>query len=685
MEIYVFKNLNSIVAHKWRYIKDYDSYIKNNSLNLVYSNTDFNFHFNDYVYTDIIINTGDQYLTSDTQLTYVIVKAGDSDYSSWYVLNTDQIRGNQYKLHLKRDLLNDYAAKIKDLNYNINRCFYRNLDFSEINNFIYSHLKYEDNYWKENKNEFFWRDYELIYDPENEEWSPELHHDFMLSTSDFYRTYKKAVDDTALKVHVDFTEGYYLIFMTENMSQKNFDEVICGDKWHLYNSNLNDIGSYQGLVPKNGLFNWIKNSNSDYWFEQLRTYTEPYLIAAVPRKVYSYSLAKYINIESIIADIKERFGDNILDIQYVDTFVFTQSIWDIAYDENNEKYIAFYNYFAQVNSSNQITAVCPIFGVKDNLFSKTMSIYYSFNTNLEDMKIYNTKYSFRIVNYTQDNTFTFNLIDYLDNNKKLDFLVSNYARPYSSTVTFNSNSSNSWIAHVTYSDKEFYFTDTGNKSLSLNTSQFTQYELDNKNYQNIFNRQIQSQDISFTLNQAASTVSDIMQVAKGGTQLMSGVNAGFGLSNIFGGISNQLQRPFEIANYFNSRQTQIDTFNMQIDNIKNRADKPIINLLFSKTFYYHYMLKIYKDSQSNIDEYTTFLHEKGIMWNAKNITLSDFFTNIKMTTYLLMASQPYFRGEIDFCNTNNVVTFNNRIYNEINEELSNGVYMEKEVFDLIKG
>ena len=113
MKIYLYKNLNSIVLHRWNYIENYSDFILRNKDKEVLVLDNANFKFENNVYSEFIFNFNNDYknLKVGTVFTYMIVD-DDGYFSSWYVANTILNRGGQFKLKLKRDILNDYINYI---------------------------------------------------------------------------------------------------------------------------------------------------------------------------------------------------------------------------------------------------------------------------------------------------------------------------------------------------------------------------------------------------------------------------------------------------------------------------------------------------------------------------------------------------------------------------------------------
>ena len=78
---------------------------------------------------------------------------------------------------------------------------------------------------------------------------------------------------------------------------------------------------------------------------------------------------------------------------------------------------------------------------------------------------------------------------------------------------------------------------SGDFSISLITNNFENYKLNNKNYQQIFNREIQNMDKLHVIDRTNKIISDSFQTAQGITQFAGGLASGDAISAVSGGIS----------------------------------------------------------------------------------------------------------------------------------------------------
>ena len=110
--------------------------------------------------------------------------------------------------------------------------------------------------------------------------------------------------------------------------------------------------------------------------------------------------------------------------------------------------------------------------------------------------------------------------------------------------------------------------------MSILTDQWKTYEINNKNYQNIFNTQIKTMDENNKLNLGSQIAGSIFGAAGTGASLgfLTGnpaIGLGIGAASAAaGGVDAAIGQSI----YQNNRQQQIDLFNYNLQNIKARPD-----------------------------------------------------------------------------------------------------------------
>lgn len=153
----------------------------------------------------------------------------------------------------------------------------------------------------------------------------------------------------------------------------------------------------------------------------------------------------------------------------------------------------------------------------------------------------------------------------------------------------------------------------GDFSLPATTNEWATYELQNKNYQAIFDRQIQSQDFQRGWQRASDIVG-----AVGGS--LGGAVAGFafggpggalagGLASAGGGITDV------IANeqiYQEQRQASIDNFQMQLGNVKARANTLSRGTSYNIDSKYFPFIEYYTCTQQELDSFNNYIKYRGM-------------------------------------------------------------------------
>lgn len=117
----------------------------------------------------------------------------------------------------------------------------------------------------------------------------------------------------------------------------------------------------------------------------------------------------------------------------------------------------------------------------------------------------------------------------------------------------------------------------GEFSLGILNDQWRQYEIQNKNYQNIFDRQIQNLDTNYTINKQEAIMQSIAGTLQGGGTggvigAALGGKAGSIAGYALGGAASALGGIADINNlnkrYQEQRSFAIDNYHMRLDNIK---------------------------------------------------------------------------------------------------------------------
>lgn len=685
MKLHLYKNTNSIVLHRWNYIKDYQSFIESNKENEILTLDNANFRFQNNVYTEFIFNMPNYVnLKPGTIFTYMIVENGDN-FSSWYVANTYLIRGGQYNLKLKRDLLNDYLKYIKGNDFNVARSFFNNQ--MKLDKNILPHLINEDKSYLTNINDNL-KEREILdlsnisSNLINGTWSP-----FNLTMD-----YKGG---NSVYIQSDNTHGAFLIYFDDNITSISFDVDGDNDRYPFINvSNVNeniygtDLNGESFIVGSQkeydkGYTCWKCENNSEKSFTNMIPFsmrlnklksTIGYVLA-IPRFFGKDSRHVEDHYQQIIG-LKERFGEHVIDIQYVPYF-FTCQRYKILYYWG-------YEVERKKDGSENLKSLVPFFEVntfdtRDGLFINNNYFNTEFNKGLIEKKVifHQTRCEFTSPSQLYKVDFNYFKACGLNGSYPSIYLY-HKMQPYQMYFGI-SFSSTCYYNLYNLNDKDLFYIPTEDFTLDLNTSEFQNYQLSNKNYANIFNRQISSSDTDFWLGYGKGITTGIGNTVGN----LFTTNPGKAISSSVQTVSNAI---FDPISYYNSRNANIDIYNMQIENIKSRPDTPLVKGNFTPQNLGGFAVNFYSNDENTIEEYKSILKNKGIMFNFNNIKLNYMFKKLQLSTTINNDGiKPYLECEMISNNNDNTNYFDNYLWNEINKELASGVYLTEDSFqELIK-
>ena len=173
----------------------------------------------------------------------------------------------------------------------------------------------------------------------------------------------------------------------------------------------------------------------------------------------------------------------------------------------------------------------------------------------------------------------------------------------------------------------------GDFSLPVLTNEWSTYELQNKNYQAIFDRQIQSQDFQRKWERASDIVGAITGTvggvvsgaAFGGTP---GAIAG-GVASAAGGITDVIAKE---QIYQEQRQASIDTFNMQLGNVKARNNTLSRGSSYDVDNKYFPIIEYYTCTDTELSALQKQLQYRGMTVEVVG-TVEDYL-NPNETTYI---------------------------------------------------
>lgn len=170
----------------------------------------------------------------------------------------------------------------------------------------------------------------------------------------------------------------------------------------------------------------------------------------------------------------------------------------------------------------------------------------------------------------------------------------------------------------------------GDFGIDTTSDAFAQYELQNKNYQNIFDRQIQNMDFNNKMALAGDIVGALTGAVSGGAgigALSGSVGAGIGMAaaSAVGGIADIAMNA---ASRKEQRQFTIDNFNMSIGNIKALPQSLSSVSSFNPNNEIFPILETYTCTQEEQLALKTQIELGGMSVNVMG-TIGDYITNNK--------------------------------------------------------
>ena len=211
----------------------------------------------------------------------------------------------------------------------------------------------------------------------------------------------------------------------------------------------------------------------------------------------------------------------------------------------------------------------------------------------------------------------------------------------------------------------------GDFSLGIINDAWNVYEIQNKNYQAIFDRQIQNIDINNAINMQEATwgaIAGTVQGTASGAIAGGMVGGGYGAiaGAVIGGVASGVGGALDVANLEKRQQEArnyaIDNYNLQLGNVRalpNSITKTSALTFNNKLFPF---VEIYECSDVEKEAYFT-----KIRYNGMSVRIID---NIK--SYVSLDASQYFRGRL-IRMTN--ISEDNHYVETINEELMKGVYI----------
>ena len=208
---------------------------------------------------------------------------------------------------------------------------------------------------------------------------------------------------------------------------------------------------------------------------------------------------------------------------------------------------------------------------------------------------------------------------------------------------------------------------TSTNSVTRTSNQWQDYVLQNQNYQDIFNRQIQSMDAQFDI-QADKAVRDmIFGLVNTGVSAGMSSNPGSAAGSLIHGGLNLIQQGQGYSDMVDSfrerRSATVDMFNLQNGNIKARADTLSKVNAMSPIYNTWPYIEIYTTTPEEKTALTTYITEFSMNIGAMTSQLSAYVTNNPNDRKFIQADIIRMSGKMDA-----------HLAEEIRSLISEGVY-----------
>lgn len=280
-----------------------------------------------------------------------------------------------------------------------------------------------------------------------------------------------------------------------------------------------------------------------------------------------------------------------------------------------------------------------------------------FNYFVRDVKLENECDTWRIVSPNYQGIFEFSA----SKNNGIEFFQIDYTyRPYNPYIHVAPNWGGLYGAN--YNDARGLICG-GDFSVAIISDAFRQYEINNKNYQNIFDRQIKNLDVQRRYQIVNETANAITGTAQGA--VLGGVAGGVG-GAIAGGVASAIGGAVDIgisqALYKENKSYQTDLFNYNLQNVRALPDS------LSKISSITYNNKLYPF----VEYYTCTEEEKDALrlklkYNGMTVMKID-----KIKNYIYPGEQNFLQGQIIRIENLNE---EDHVARMIYEEIKKGVFL----------
>lgn len=371
----------------------------------------------------------------------------------------------------------------------------------------------------------------------------------------------------------------------------------------------------------------------------------PFDMFAVPYSENNYNLVQQINL---------KLGQSVYDIQLlpycpVRNLISPEGI-NLTLGTKDADY-------SEIIDSSNKKAVSFILRASKSSDSFKIKNKISIPTDLMDLKVYSETTFIRIVSPNYNGVFEFNAAK----NDGIDYFEVNFTyKPYSPYIHLNPNFKG--LYGKDFNDSRGLICN-GDFSIAMTSDAWRQYEISNKNYQNIFNTEIKAMDESQRLSMISKGISSALGGI--GTGLVAGLFTGNPFVGLGAGLLSSGAGAVDLGisqdMFENSRQAKIDSFNLNLGNIKARPDSLTKVSAHTVNNKYFPFVEIYSSTEE----------EKIVLKNKLKLTGMNLNFVGKINDIKNSINFSFVKGTVLRINLNE----DSHFAQEINNRMQGGVYL----------
>ena len=168
----------------------------------------------------------------------------------------------------------------------------------------------------------------------------------------------------------------------------------------------------------------------------------------------------------------------------------------------------------------------------------------------------------------------------------------------------------------------------GDFSIDLVSDAWTEYQLNNKNYQNIFNTQIKTMDANHAVDLGSGIASSVFgAIGSGlGVGALTGSPAMGALTGVTSAIGGATDIGLSEVKYRNNRQQAIDLHNYQLDNVKALPDTLTKVSSYNINNKYFPFIEEYTCTEEEVKAFVGYLRERNYKIGVVS-TINDVLEN----------------------------------------------------------